>query len=412
MDSVSVIVLALIGLVAVAIVAFAWIRGRSVSNNVYQTQPGTQIQSSNTDFVFDDSGMPFSKRLINTIHYIDPDTSRFVEYIWATRYGLEVSTFSDSRKIPHNAKGTFKDMQEIIKEHFEIIYSNPRFIRALRHANSPWGEQYADFYVVAEKNEDMLISAIGNEADVVALMAAIDKRFTIPASIEVKTLVGYSDSSPATSSDIVIEGEAALAFDEFYPYFKDFTIDELVEAYQASSADALILIGPRGTGKSTFLRTLMLKIKAKMYALADQESLLADPRFTTFLRSLGTNAVIGIEDADNLIKPRSSGNAQMSMILNYLDGVVDHNTKMIISTNLPTLRETDEALVRKGRTFRVLEFQSLYGEQINVARGVLGKDPIEVTDETKMTLAEALNYDPDDNSLRTVQTIGFGGRSQ
>ncbi len=258
----------------------------------------------------------------------------------------------------------------------------------------------------------MLISAIGNEADVVALMAAIDKRFTIPASIEVKTLVGYSDSSPATSSDIVIEGEAALAFDEFYPYFKDFTIDELVEAYQASSADALILIGPRGTGKSTFLRTLMLKIKAKMYALADQESLLADPRFTTFLRSLGTNAVIGIEDADNLIKPRSSGNAQMSMILNYLDGVVDHNTKMIISTNLPTLRETDEALVRKGRTFRVLEFQSLYGEQINVARGVLGKDPIEVTDETKMTLAEALNYDPDDNSLRTVQTIGFGGRSQ
>jgi hypothetical protein len=302
-------------------------------------------------------------------------------------------------------------MQEIIKQHFTIIYSNPWFIRALRHARTEGGEEYAQFYVVAEKNEDMLISAIGDEADVAALMTAIDKRFTIPASIEVRTLVGYSDSGPATSSDIVIEGEAALAFDEFYPYFKDFTIDELVEAYPASTADALILIGPRGTGKSTFLRTLMLKIKAKIYALADQESLLADPRFTTFLRSLGNKAVIGIEDADNLIKPRSSGNTQMSMILNYLDGVVDHNTKMIISTNLPTLRETDEALVRKGRTFRVLEFQSLYGEQINVARGVLGKEPIEVTDETKMTLAEALNYDPTDNSLRTVQSIGFGGRS-
>jgi hypothetical protein len=67
-----------------------------------------------------------------------------------------------------------------------------------------------------------------------------------------------------------------------------------------------------------------------------------------------------IEDADHLMKARSGGNQTLHRFLNIADGIASaHGKKIIFSTNLPNIRDIDEALVRPGRCFAHLYLAAL-----------------------------------------------------
>jgi ATP-dependent 26S proteasome regulatory subunit len=67
-----------------------------------------------------------------------------------------------------------------------------------------------------------------------------------------------------------------------------------------------------------------------------------------------------MEDADMFLKSRKEGNTMMHKFLNVGDGLVTtRNKKMVFSTNLPSIKDIDSALVRPGRCYDILHFSEL-----------------------------------------------------
>jgi len=145
---------------------------------------------------------------------------------------------------------------------------------------------------------------------------------------------------------------------EMYPFLGDENLSDYYDRYMHSSASVLVLIGPPGTGKTTFIRGLLQHTKSSAMVTYDPEILKKDYVFARFIE--GNNNIMVIEDADNFLGNRNEGNTVMHKFLNVGDGLITtKNKKMIFSTNLPSVKDIDAALIRPGRCFDVLYFDYL-----------------------------------------------------
>ena len=153
-----------------------------------------------------------------------------------------------------------------------------------------------------------------------------------------------------------------LPVDEMYPFLKGESLNDYYDRYMASSANILLLIGPPGTGKTTFIRGLLAHTNSSAIVSYDAGILDKDGFFARFIES--DDNVMVLEDSDAFLKPRSDGNTMMHRFLNVGDGLVTtKGKKMIFSTNLPSIRDIDSALTRPGRCFDIVEFGNMsYGE--------------------------------------------------
>jgi energy-coupling factor transporter ATP-binding protein EcfA2 len=153
-----------------------------------------------------------------------------------------------------------------------------------------------------------------------------------------------------------------LPITEMYPFLKGETIEDYYNRYIESSASILLLIGPPGTGKTTFIRGLLHHASKNAIVTYDEKILDRDYVFARFIED--DVGVMVIEDADNFLKPRSDGNTMMHRFLNVGDGLISiRGKKLIFSTNLPSIRDVDSALVRPGRCFDVVTFDNYTLEQ-------------------------------------------------
>lgn len=189
------------------------------------------------------------------------------------------------------------------------------------------------------------------------------------------------------------ELETPTDFAKVYPYLDGLTPSELWRQFNESKARVLFLYGEPGTGKSSFI-TAMLRARGldKPTYLADDANLLSAPSLVDTLRGFTTGSVIVTEDSDIMVKSRDGGNAAMSGLLNAVSGLAAVDTRFIISTNLPTLKDVDSALLRPGRTFKQLHFLPLTPAQANEARVSFGMAEVDFTKE-EVSLAQALNWD-------------------
>jgi ATP-dependent 26S proteasome regulatory subunit len=125
-----------------------------------------------------------------------------------------------------------------------------------------------------------------------------------------------------------------------------------------SNASILLLIGPPGTGKTTFIRGFLQHTNSSAVVTYDASILEKDYVFANFIE--GDKSVMVMEDADMFLKSRKEGNTMMHKFLNVGDGLVTtRNKKMIFSTNLPSIKDIDPALVRPGRCYDILHFGEL-----------------------------------------------------
>jgi hypothetical protein len=197
----------------------------------------------------------------------------------------------------------------------------------------------------------------------------------------------------------------------FYPGVGE-TPEELWAGFSASSSNVMLLLGEPGTGKSSFIMELL---RARGWDdnvyLVDQDSVLDSPKLNDFIRTLPRGSVIITEDADRLVGKRQEGNKSMTGLLNTTAGLVGTDTKVIVTTNLPTLRDVDEALLRPGRAFRVLHFKPLTTAQGYQLREYLGLPPVVFNSSLKaVTLAEAINYEEQVETTLKASGIGFTTR--
>ena len=156
--------------------------------------------------------------------------------------------------------------------------------------------------------------------------------------------------------------------DEAYPSLGE-PACELIQRYLRSSETVLILQGPPGTGKTRLVRAILGAMSrrkgdsAEVMYTADKRALENDEIFIDFIT--GAHDAFVIEDADHMLMARSNGNQDLHRFLAIADGVVRaQGRKIIFSTNLPNIRDVDEALLRPGRCFGVLRTKLLTGEEI------------------------------------------------
>ena len=177
-----------------------------------------------------------------------------------------------------------------------------------------------------------------------------------------------------------------LPITEMYPNLPC-ALEEYYNNYVNSGSSVLILIGPPGTGKTSFLRGLLHHTQSSATVSYDPKILEEDTVFVNFIS--GGDKFMVLEDADSFLASRSKGNTLMHKFLNIGDGLVSSKDKKIIfTTNLPSTRDIDPALTRPGRCFDILSFSRLNQSQSQAVITSLGLD-VE-TPEEEVTLAELI----------------------
>ncbi len=176
---------------------------------------------------------------------------------------------------------------------------------------------------------------------------------------------------------------------KYYPFLK---VEEFINQFLIGKESILLLGGNVGTGKSKFA-TLVLKYVLQNPEIIDNfekrediEELLEQPRqfkvaYIKNVQLLNEDALwdklrnyhlVIMDDLDFVLSSRGESredvlkNQFISHFLSFTDGTHENKTKFIITTNQP-YNEIDEALLRPGRLYAVLNFRPLtYEEALDI----------------------------------------------
>jgi len=178
-----------------------------------------------------------------------------------------------------------------------------------------------------------------------------------------------------------------LPISEMYPFLEGETVEQYYDRYLQSDASILLLIGPPGTGKTTFIRGLLHYSGKNAIVTYDEAILQKDYVFARFIED--DSGVMVLEDSDNFLKSRRDGNSMMHRFLNVGDGLITvKNKKLVFSTNLPSINDIDPALIRPGRCFDIINFSNYTLDQAKALAKKLDIDFKEEDNKKEYSLAE------------------------
>ncbi len=175
---------------------------------------------------------------------------------------------------------------------------------------------------------------------------------------------------------------------------------------QKDDKGIVLLHGVPGSGKTTYLRHLIGKIKKKVLFLSPNiAGCLTDPDFIDLLID-NPNSVVIIEDAENVIMDRRTNpHSSVSNLLNISDGLLaDFLNVQLICTFNNSVTMIDSALMRKGRLIARYEFGKLSVAKAQRLSNHLGFDTLI---KQPVTIAEITNPGEQVSQHQQVQTIGF-----
>jgi len=168
---------------------------------------------------------------------------------------------------------------------------------------------------------------------------------------------------------------------DYYPFLD---IQELFNQYMMDDSNILLLAGEPGTGKTRlgdmFMKYLLENVETTEYedieeisvAYVKNEHILSNDMFWNELKNNEYNLVF-LDDLDFSLLPRTQSittnedvdkNKFISNLLSYTDGIFENGnkTKFIITTN-KSVDEIDSAVLRKGRTFAIINLRQLKREE-------------------------------------------------
>lgn len=181
-------------------------------------------------------------------------------------------------------------------------------------------------------------------------------------------------------------------------------LNEYLDEYINSDSSVLILIGPPGSGKTTFIKNLIYRSKGNAKVAYDPKVMTEDDFFAGFIDD--DSKFLVMEDADDFLQSRTEGNSMMHKFLNVSDGLISAaDKKLVFSTNLPNVSDIDEALMRPGRCFDVIQFRKLTRDEAQAVLNECNSDRI-IPDGSSFSLAELFSTLPSGEKLAR-RKIGF-----
>ncbi|MDP4130709.1 MAG: AAA family ATPase [Bacteroidota bacterium] len=222
--------------------------------------------------------------------------------------------------------------------------------------------------------------------------------------LEMNLIVRTSSGFGLTSMEIK---RTKLDLDLFYQ--DDFReTDELIRKRLRQKKDKgiVLLHGLPGTGKTTYLRYLIGRIKKRiLFVPSDVASDILNPDFIKLMID-NPNTVLIIEDAENIIMDRKiKAGSSVSNLLNISDGLLSDclNVQLICTFNSP-LTMVDGALLRKGRLIAKYEFGKLSVTKSQKLSNHLG---FHTTIKKPMAIAEIAGQHEKTEKTETIEIIGF-----
>jgi SpoVK/Ycf46/Vps4 family AAA+-type ATPase len=184
--------------------------------------------------------------------------------------------------------------------------------------------------------------------------------------------------------------------------------DETIRRRLNRKADKgiVLLHGIPGTGKTTYLRYLVGKIKKRvLFVPPEVAGRISNPELLQLLVD-NPDSVLVIEDAENIIMQRQAGfDSSVSNLLNISDGLLsDFLNVQVICTFNSALSTVDEALLRKGRLIARYEFGKL---SVGKAQRLSNHLGFHTSISRPMTIAEIANQHEAPATEPVRQLIGF-----
>lgn len=196
-----------------------------------------------------------------------------------------------------------------------------------------------------------------------------------------------------------------------YHYNEDFLPmhREIVKQLNKQDRTGLYLFhGEPGTGKSTYIKYLIHKVRKKVIFISPKTAGQLDSINVTPFLLENRNSVLVIEDSEELIASREEiRNSNLSMLLNLTDGLLGESLGIqIIATFNTDVKNIDKALLRKGRLSLIYEFKALDEKRTNLLLNKLGYF---TKVERGLTVAEIFNFEGDNNyKPKLRKAVGFG----
>lgn len=261
-----------------------------------------------------------------------------------------------------------------------------------------------NFIKFSVNNSSTDVRCFGDATWADSVIELVENNFTV-----VTSYVEWIYSSDGNSVNVPLNRDR-LPIAEMYPFLKGESLEDYYDRYMESSANILLLIGPPGTGKTTFIRGLLAHRNASAIVTYDANILEKDGFFARFIED--DTEIMVLEDSDAFLKSRSDGNTMMHRFLNVGDGLVTtKGKKMIFSTNLPSIRDIDSALIRPGRCFDIVTFDSLDVQQAIKLADKLGvKLPVRPRgkETEKYSIAEVFNQQSEQTqNAKSNRKVGF-----
>ena len=280
----------------------------------------------------------------------------------------------------------------------EVFYSSNLYIQNNSSSGMIVEEETDNFIKFDVNSNTTTVRAYGDAKFAEDMIEIVESNFDV-----VTSYIEWIYSGDGNSVNVPLNRDR-LPVQEMYPFLKGEPLNDYYDRYMESSANILLLIGPPGTGKTTFIRGLLAHRNCSAMVTYDAGILEKDGFFARFIED--DAEVMVLEDSDAFLKSRSDGNTMMHRFLNVGDGLVTtKGKKMIFSTNLPSIRDIDSALVRPGRCFDILTFDPLSQEDANKLAAKLG---VEVEHDKKdYSLAEIFNKQSHAAESSTNRKVGF-----